>query len=404
MFRKLRIKFIAIATLSMIIVLSMVLFLVNLITYRNALEGVFDTVEFISSHSDSDMTGKDFKQFRVSPETQFETRYITVIVDESNTMVTFNKEHIAAIEDSEVESFVSYVTGTRSRRGIFIYDGLTYAYLRVKDEGNVDKITIMDCTRNLYLAHSFRIISLYIGVITILLFVLIMSIFARKAVQPMVNNIEAQKQFITNASHELKTPLAVISANTEVMEMMNGKSEWTESTINQVNRMSELISQLVVLSKLEEREDLVLVDVDFSGEADKVVSSFKTVAETQGKRLEADIAENVNVKADEKGIHELLNILVDNAVKYCDEEGLVKVTLHQKGKTAVLTVSNDYIEGEGEDYRRFFDRFYRADESHNNEKKGFGIGLSMADSLVRMFGGRINVTYKKPQIIFTVII
>ena len=276
--------------------------------------------------------------------------------------------------------------------------------MKVKQkQGNV-KITIMDCTRNLSMVHFFVKFSFYIGAISILLLILLLSVFARKAVQPMVRNIEAQKQFITNASHELKTPLAVISANTEVIEMMSGKNEWTESTIKQVNRMSELISQLVVLSKLEEREDIVLTEVNISDEVNKVLTSFRSVAETQGKKLETSVTDGIIVKADEKGIHELINILMDNAVKYCDEEGTVKLTLNQKGKSVVLTVSNDYADGEGEDYSKFFDRFYRADESHNSEKKGYGIGLSMADSLVRMFKGKINVSYKKPQITFTVIL
>ncbi|SNU05299.1 hypothetical protein SAMN06297422_103156 [Lachnospiraceae bacterium] len=391
----------------MLLVLGMVLFLVNMITYRNALIEVFNTLEFISKHSDSYLDESElikFKDFEITPETQYETRYITVTVNDDNGLINYNNEHIAAIDESEIEEFISFVTVSRRQRGIFVYDGLTYAFMKVRQkQGNV-KITIMDCTRNLSMVHFFVKFSFYIGALSILLLILLLSIFARKAVQPMVRNIEAQKQFITNASHELKTPLAVISANTEVIEMMSGKNEWTESTIKQVNRMSELISQLVVLSKLEEREDIVLTEVNISDEVNKVLTSFRSVAETQGKKLETSVTDGIIVKADEKGIHELINILMDNAVKYCDEEGTVKLTLNQKGKSAVLTVSNDYADGEGEDYSKFFDRFYRADESHNSEKKGYGIGLSMADSLVRMFKGKINVSYKKPQITFTVIL
>ena len=407
MFRKLRLKFIGISTVSMLIVLSVILFLINLITYRNALGGIYNTLEFLMSQDNIGMPPAEIQpidKWNVSPETQFEARYITVFLDKENMMISYNDDHIAAIEESEIEEFANYAVRSSRERGLFIYDNLNYAFMKTRQSDGTIKLIIMDCTRNLTMVHFFMRFSFYIGALSVLLLTLLLSIFARKAVQPMVRNIEAQKQFITNASHELKTPLAVISANTEVIEMMGGKNEWTESTIKQVNRMSELISQLVVLSKLEEREDLVLSDVDFSVEAKSVVESFTTVAETQGKTLEADIADNVHVKADEKGIHELVNILLDNAVKYCDEEGHVSITLTQKGKSAVLTVANDYADGEGEDYSKFFDRFYRADESHNSEKKGYGIGLSMADSLVRMFKGKINVSYKKPQIIFTVIL
>lgn len=407
MFRKLKLKFIGISTLSMMIVLFLVLGLVNIISYRNALINIFSTLEFVSKHSEENLDEADIKKIkndRITLETMYEARYITVMIDSNNTMININNEHIAAINNDEIDSFVNNVTGIEKERGIFTYDGLQYAYLKTKEpDGNV-KLTILDCTRTLSSARFFVKFSFYIGTLSILLLILLLSVFARKVVEPYVKNAEAQKQFITNASHELKTPLAVISANTEVIEMMSGKNEWTDSTINQVNRMSNLISQLVVLSRLEEREDLVLTDVNMSEEVNKVMKDFTAVAETQGKKLEYSVADDVHVKADEKGIHELINILVDNAVKYCDEEGTITVSLHPKGKATCLTVSNDYIEGDGKDYKRFFDRFYRDDQSHNSEKQGYGIGLSMADSLVRMFKGKINVNYKKPVITFTVLL
>ena len=406
MFRMLKLKFIGIATLSMVMVLFLVLGLVNLITYRNAISEIFTTLEFISKNSEgfAKNDSVSYKDDDITPETQYETRYMTVYVTDEGSMITFDAEHIAAIDESELEEFIHNATDSRRTRGLFMFDGLSYAFLKTKDNTGMSKITIMDCTRNISTVQFFVKFSLYIGTLSILLLMLLLSIFARRVVQPYVKNAEAQKQFITNASHELKTPLAVISANTEVIEMMNGKSEWTESTINQVNRMSELISQLVVLSKLEERQDLVLSEVNMTAEADSVVASLKTVAETNDLKFSSSIARDVHVMADEKGIHELLNILLDNAIKYCDENGSVSVNLSKKGKSAVLVVSNDYAAGEGADYKRFFDRFYREDQSHNKEKNGYGIGLSMAESLVRMFKGKITVSYKKPVISFTVVL
>ena len=237
-----------------------------------------------------------------------------------------------------------------------------------------------------------------------LLLILLLSIFSRRAVAPILKNMESQKQFITNASHELKTPLAVISANAEVLEMTNGSSEWTDSIKNQVTRMSELVSQLIVLSKLQEHDELVLTEVNFSEKAEDVCKSFKTVADAAGKGFEADISPDIKIVADERGSRELVSILVDNAVKYCDDGGTVKVNLHSRGRRAFLTVSNDYSDGEGVDYSRFFERFYREDQSHNSEKAGYGIGLSMAESLVEMFKGKISVNYKNKIITFTVIL
>ncbi|MCR5215087.1 MAG: HAMP domain-containing histidine kinase [Eubacterium sp.] len=406
MFRKLRLKFISIAASSVLLVLIIVLGSVNLITYNNTVSEIFTTLDFISKHSDAVLKEDEIaaiKDKEITPETQYETRYITVMVNNKGKLVNYDAEHIAAIDEAEMEEFVNFAINSNKDRGLYVYDNLSYAFLKTKIKENT-KITVMDCTRNISTANFFVRFSIYTGILSMLLVVLILLVFARRVVEPYVKNAEAQKQFITNASHELKTPLAVISANTEVIEMINGKSEWTESTVKQVGRMSELISQLVVLSRLEERQDMVLVDVDMSEEVNSVLTSFKSIGETEEISFSSEVQSDVHVQADQKGLRELVNILVDNAVKYCDENGTVSVSLTKKGKNACLVVSNDYSQGDGVDYKRFFDRFYREDQSHNSEKKGYGIGLSMAESLVRMFKGKISVAYKKPVISFTVII
>ena len=405
MLKKLRFKFIAISTLAMVVVLFLVLGLVNLVTYSNALSDINSTLDYISSQEGEIVAESESitNYSKLTPETAYETRYLFLVVGSDGAYVTLNDEHIAAITKDEMDSFIANALSDDETSGIFQFKGLYYAYLKEKSNDQL-KLTIMDCTRTMSSVHYFFTFSLYVGALSSLLTFLVLSFFAKRAVAPYVKNNEAQKQFITNASHELKTPLAVISANTEVIEMMNGKNEWTESTVNQVSRMSELISRLVVLSRLEEREDIVLKDVDYSAEAAKSVANFKTVAETKGLKLESVIEEDIHVEADEKGIFELINILLDNAVKYCDDGGAILIVLSKKGKYSSLVVSNDYAEGEGVDYKRFFDRFYREDQSHNSSKKGYGIGLSMAESLTHMFKGKIHVTYKKPIISFTVII
>ena len=203
MFRKLKLKFIGISTLSMMIVLFLVLGLVNIISYRNALINIFSTLEFVSKHSEENLDEADIKKIkndRITLETMYEARYITVMIDSNNTMININNEHIAAINNDEIDSFVNNVTGIEKERGIFTYDGLQYAYLKTKEpDGNV-KLTILDCTRTLSSARFFVKFSFYIGTLSILLLILLLSVFARKVVEPYVKNAEAQKQFITNVS------------------------------------------------------------------------------------------------------------------------------------------------------------------------------------------------------------
>lgn len=407
MLRKFRIKFILIATVSVALVLIIVLGLVNFVTYRNATSEIYTTMEFISENSDvlvnNDVIVPQGGKDSISLDTQYAARYFLVDIDNKKSIVAFNLDHISDIGEDELSNVLTIVDGKYFDRGVFGYEVRYYAYIKkTTDDGNLTRYIIMDCTRSISTVNFLKRFSVIVGLLSVFLLLLILMVFSRKAISPYIKNAEAQKQFITNASHELKTPLAVISANTEVIELTGGKNEWTESTIKQVNRMSELISQLVVLSRLEEREDIVLTDVDISSEATEVSESFKTVAETQNKSLVANVEPDIHVLGDQKGVHELINILADNAVKYCDDGGEVGIRLTKKGRNVFLVVSNNFKDGGGIDYKRFFDRFYREDQSHNSEKKGYGIGLSMADSIVRILKGKITASWKKGVIYFTV--
>ena len=226
------------------------------------------------------------------------------------------------------------------------------------------------------------------------------------AIRPFVRNMENQKRFITNAGHELKTPIAIISANAEAIEMLNGQSQWTDSILKQVRRLSNLIQDLIMLSKMGERSqvDLVITDVNLSETVHAVADSFQQLAIDAEKTLTTAIADGIHVKGDSKCLYELVNILVDNAVKYCDDKGTIDVSLRRGrlGKGAVVAVTNTYADGANVDYSRFFERFYRGDTSHNSQKAGYGIGLSMAEELTKLMGGKINVSYKAQRITFTV--
>ena len=218
--------------------------------------------------------------------------------------------------------------------------------------------------------------------------------------------MENQKRFITNAGHELKTPLAIISANAEVLEMVNGKNEWTDSILNQTKRLSVLIGNLISLAKMDEKQDLVFSKINVSPIVSETVDGFKPLCETDGKSMTSEIEEDVIIKTNEQIFRELVNILTDNAVKYCDDGGEVHVELsHSLGhRGAKLIVTNTYAEGKNVDTSKFFERFYREDTSHNSEKKGYGIGLSMAEEIVKQHKGHIKAEYKNGNIFFIVTI
>ncbi|MBR4760532.1 MAG: HAMP domain-containing histidine kinase [Lachnospiraceae bacterium] len=409
MIRKLQNKFIAIATLSMCVMILLVLFLINMISsIRNRQESgallqyIANNDGYIPSFQKSEITHGDLEVV-LTPETQFETRYFAVRF-ENGKVVDVNLEHVAAFSQENAATFAERLLERKDERGSCIVDGRSYDYL-VREVGkDVALVVVLDTTRLYNSTVSMIRFSTYVGLIMIGLFFVMVSVLSRRVLKPIIDNIDSQKQFITNASHELKTPLAIISANTEVIEMTAGESEWTKSIRNQIERLNGLIGRLITLAKLQEYGQTELTEVNASAITRDVVISFQPVLSQSGKEFVHEIEEEVMVMAEDRSFHELVSILVDNAAKYCDDNGKVEVRLSKKGRTMTLAVSNSYAEGEGVDYSRFFDRFYRQDQSHNSEKKGYGIGLSMASEMVQKFKGKISVTYKDGMICFTVTI
>lgn len=229
-------------------------------------------------------------------------------------------------------------------------------------------------------------------------------IFSVIAIRPFVENIQYQKRFITDASHELKTPLAIISANTEVLELTQGSNEWTESIKHQTVRMNELIKRLLLLAKFSEQgRNVTLVDFSLTDAAKESVDTFSTLAEAKGKTLNANIADGVTYRGDETGIRQLMSILLDNAVKYADDGGNICFTLTKQGKGAKIEVKNDCKDVDEKSLSHLFERFYRADESRARETGGYGIGLSIAQAIVENHKGKISVkSPDKKSVVFTV--
>ncbi|MBR3150318.1 MAG: HAMP domain-containing histidine kinase [Eubacterium sp.] len=405
MISKLRLKFIAISTAAVLLVICTLVGLVNSVMYTRTLDDVYQITERLAENGGTmPENGKKIKP-NFSDDDAYRIRFFTVRLDSNNNVTSSDFDKIAAIDEDDLEAFVSEALSNRGDKGHMSYSDSEYAY-KISSTSDGKMIVFLDCTNEMQTAEDFREMSFLLGLVCLIVFIIIVSIMSKKAIEPVIRNIESQKQFITNASHELKTPLAVISANTEVIEMTNGESEWTRSTINQIDRMNTLIAELITISKFGEKDKKELVEVDCSSIVKTCTNDFLAVFQQQGKQFAFDVSENVKVKAADEGIRQITNILLDNAAKYCDDGGSVKLKLEPKSanKGMKLTVSNTYKDGKNIDVNRFFDRFYREDQSHNSQKSGYGIGLAMAQGYSEEFGGRISVSYKGDTITFTVII
>ncbi len=278
----------------------------------------------------------------------------------------------------------------------------TFYYRVAETEDGETIVAFLDCSFQIQVNRETGWNTLLIcgtGVIGSFLVVLLLS---NRAIRPEIENARKQKQFITNASHELKTPLAVIRANTEVIEMLQGESEWTHSTMSQVDRMDGLVQNLVMIARAEEREDRSdISEIDVARVVADTVDPFQALAHQEHLNLVCVLGEDVRMVASESAIQQLTTLLVDNAIKYCDQGGDVTVTLTQPKRGRVtLNVSNSFAQGERAQFDRFFERFYRDDEAHSNGG-GYGIGLSVAESICKRYRGTIRASWKAGVVTFS---
>ena len=406
MFRKLRLRFIATASLAILIVLFSVVGVLNSARHVQTVDEINKILTLLSDNGGSfPSISKTTSELgdTVSVDTLFQYRYFSAKMDHHGNIISLNSSNISDLTDQEVKEFLERINHSKDTRGDFSYHHHTYSYMVAETSRRSDLIVVLDSTNqfrdNMALVH----LSIWMSGISFIFFVLVISIVSGKVIKPFIRNYERQRRFITNAGHELKTPLAIISANNELVELMNGESEWTKSTNDQVERMTGLINSLVGMARLEEQPELVLTNVNFSDIARDAAEDFKGPVIKDGKEFVMDIQPNIHVKAEEKSLFELVTLLVDNANKYCDPAGKVSVTLRKNRLSkAKLEISNTYTKGKDVDYTKFFERFYREDESHNNKTSGYGIGLSMAQTMVKLFKGNISVNYKDDTITFVV--
>lgn len=417
MIKKLHRKFILLATLAVCIIVVVALGVINGILYLAMKDDIHSMLTYISENG-----GSVSEQHRPAsqgwftdgnwtddtPEFTYQTRYFSVLLDTDGTAKIINVNHIAAFTAKEAVNTAASAVRTGLREGYFKKERASYAYYISQNSSGDYLVVILDCTRDLYAIKAFLKYSALFGLLCILLFVCIVTILSKRAIRPFVQNVENQKRFITNASHELKTPVAIISANAEAMELINGKNEWTGNILTQVKRLSLLINDMVLLSKIGESssKDIVLEQTDLSLLTQNSISGFKQMIQDQGKTLTVDVEEAIQAVAEPKLFGEIVSILLDNATKYCDDQGTITVSLHHKknNKGAILSVSNTYKEGKDVDYEQFFERFYRGDTSHNSKKAGYGIGLSMAKDMAKLMKGSMAVSYQGETITFSVIL
>ncbi len=394
MINKLKRKFIMITMSSLFLVMVLLVATINIISFYQTdkqAEGILRML------SDNQGQFPDFKKDKLPPkephtgfalneETRFQTRYFMIWLDEQGIAAKIDTSHISAITSEDALNYAETILDGGKANG---YKGI-YKY-KVVDTSTGALVIFLDCRRDLQTVMYFLLISGATALGTLLLVFILVSVFSKRAINPILNNMEKQKQFITDAGHEIKTPLAIISANADVLELTNGESEWITSIRNQTSRLDKLVKNLLTLSKLEEGKiSLAYQEFNLSSCVEEIASSFMAVAEKQDKRLTLSIQPGIMLQGDEGCMEQLVSTLLDNAMKYSNPKGEIKVNLSAGKKGTRLIVSNTVTNINVKNLDRLFDRFYREDESRSRETGGYGIGLSIARSIVEAHHGKIT--------------
>lgn len=282
-----------------------------------------------------------------------------------------------------------------------------YRYKAVATQSNIGTAYVfLDTTQSTGTVLRVILFSIFAALACILLMLPVTVMLSKKAIKPIAVNMEKQKNFVTDAGHEIKTPLAIIMANTEALELHTQENKWTRNIKEQTNRLSILTQDLLALSRLDDAEtDKIHEEVSFSEIVSDTIAMFYESAALKGVMINENIRPDITLKADREHLTRLVSVLTDNAVKYCSEKSEITLSLDKKDKKTVFTVSNVCDALPGCESEKLFDRFYRGDSSHTQKSGGCGIGLSAARAIVELYKGKITALYGEGNTItFTVTI
>lgn len=431
MIRKLQKKFILVSMLSMLLVLSIIIGSINIVNYRRLVQDAQHILRILAENGgefpkDRPHPKSENEQARpksksadeetqdtppipkepkphfadMSPEMPYETRYFSVQLTANGTVTSTNITKIAAINSETACEYAIQVWNMHKTSGFLS----SYRYLNQENtDGSL--IIFVDCSRNLSTFYAFFLNSIFVSLLGLFSVFLLVLFFSRLVMKPVSESYEKQRQFITDAGHEIMTPLAIIDANREILEMEYGESEWSQSIGRQTSRLTELTNSLIYLSRMEEAEShLQYSDFSISDLARETADSFQMLASAQGKQFSAKITPSLSYYGDEPSVCRLFSILLENAIKYSPPQGSIEVTLDKRGKNIRFMVYNTAEEIPPDSLPHLFDRFYRTDSSRNSETGGYGIGLSIARAVTAAHKGKITAESPDGQSLLVTVI
>lgn len=387
MLKKMRRKFILAAMTAVFTIVMILSLMVNLwfaTSITNQLD--YTLAELLASEQHSqDPFRNGFPGKDKFPERPYMTRYFAVTFGDDGVVTHTSRDYIASITYDTAIEYASAVIDRGHEFGF--YKGYRYTVSQTMPR----IVVFLNAEIELSARNAVLIASCTVSALCMLLAFIIILLLSKRALDPYMRNIERQKQFITDAGHELKTPLTAIAASADVLALENEGSEWVGTIQTQVQRLSKLVNSLVTLSRLDEEQPrLEHSDFSLSDVIWEIAEPMASVAASKGLRFEQSIADGMTMRGDRDSIAQLVSILLDNAAKYCAPDGEIRLRAYKQHRDNVIEVYNTCTLSDPEHIERLFDRFYRPDKSRTSATGGNGIGLSIAKAIAEAHKGAIT--------------
>ncbi len=394
MIRKLKIKFVVLAMSALFVLLAVIITGMNVINYNSVVKECDEILSVITQNKGRFPVPGDRPESKLppglSPETPYESRYFTVTVDNKGEIININTSKIISIDTSSAVAYAKKAISENSNEG-FINE---YRYKITEDLNNIT-ISFLDCGRRIDAFKGFLTASISMALAGYIAVFFVIFILSSKILKPIIESYEKQRRFITDAGHEIKTPLTIINANVDILEMeLDENNESLQDIKEQTKRLRSLTDSLVMLSRMEEAQsNMPKIDFPISEIVSEATHAFVNLAANQGKNFSFNIEPMLSFHGNGKAISQLVYLLLDNAVKYSPSCGEISLSLVKKGKSIILSVFNTTnCEINPEQLKYVFDRFYRTDNSRSSQTGGYGIGLSVAKAIVTAHSGEITAT------------
>lgn len=337
------------------------------------------------------------RRFLEPPKNAYDTvlssNYFVVRYDPNGNITEIDVSRTSTVseDDARERAALAYARGRESGR-----DGRFRYLLQTSPAGST--IIFLDTSGERFSYLRILLLSAGVGAVCWGLMLALVVFLSRRAIRPMEENIQRQKQFVTNAGHEIKTPLAIIQSNAEALELYQGESKWSRNIKEQTQRLDGLMKNLLTLARMDEGAGVTRPEeVPLSQMVEERVGDFLQPMEGRGIALKQEIQPDLTIRADRAQMEQLLSTLLDNSVKYTDEGGTVWVRLNREGRQLGLSVENTCPALPDVPPEKLFDRFYRGNSARTQKSGGYGIGLAVARSLAQANGGSLRARYLPPN-------